>query len=442
LESLVFFFFGKKMRICFILILIVYGMAAPQADLVNLSALPGMPPYDTPIYSGYLNISDDKQMHYVFLQSQTDTFPSDPIILWLNGGPGCSSLIGWLNENGPFVFPDGSIQLEANNQSWNLFANVLYLESPAGVGFSYANLPDNYTYNDTIVAEDNLAAVVLWFKLFPEYANNKFWIAGESYAGVYVPYLAVYIHNYNINNSTDPDFNAINLQGTMVGNACTNYNYDCDPADKDMYWYYSLYSPQTRNQMEQWCESDPSSTECSAAYADMLLQVQNINQLDILRNCFFDEIPYLAGQQNYTRRYTYPIFYQKYLELFHPELKTMLGNLDCTDSLGIQIWLNNDTVREALHVMNTTMIPQWEQCNNTMGNNYVVSWDNASYWAYPILIQNGYNLLVYSGDTDGCVPTVGSIRWITALREEMNLVTIKPWAPWTYQAYLLNGWNS
>jgi len=57
--------------------------------------------------------------------------------LWLNGGPGCSSMLGAVYEHGPFVFPDGSADFEWNNNAWNQHANVLYLESPAGVGFSY-----------------------------------------------------------------------------------------------------------------------------------------------------------------------------------------------------------------------------------------------------------------------------------------------------------------
>lgn len=80
---------------------------------------------------GYLNF-DMGKFHYVFFESQRDP-NKDPLLLWLNGGPGCSSLIGMVYENGPFTFKTGSTILEINENSWNKKANVLYIESPGGV---------------------------------------------------------------------------------------------------------------------------------------------------------------------------------------------------------------------------------------------------------------------------------------------------------------------
>jgi serine carboxypeptidase-like clade 2 len=71
------------------------------------------------------------------------------VLLWLNGGPGCSSLLGAGQENGPFYFLPNSTNMEVNVWSWNKNASVLYLESPPGVGFSYTS---TYNFNDTSVA--------------------------------------------------------------------------------------------------------------------------------------------------------------------------------------------------------------------------------------------------------------------------------------------------
>lgn len=77
------------------------------------------------------------KFHYVFFESQKDP-ENDPLLLWLNGGPGCSSLIGMVYENGPFVFAKpGSVNFEINEFAWNKKANLLYIESPGGVGFSH-----------------------------------------------------------------------------------------------------------------------------------------------------------------------------------------------------------------------------------------------------------------------------------------------------------------
>ena len=101
----------------------------------------------TDSYSGYLTVSKSKSLHYVFVESMND--PSkDPVVIWYNGGPGCSSLLGFFQENGPFVIDDdGSIY--ENPHPWYENANVLYIEQPAGVGYSIAgNMTTDNSTND------------------------------------------------------------------------------------------------------------------------------------------------------------------------------------------------------------------------------------------------------------------------------------------------------
>jgi len=94
-----------------------------------------------------------------------------------------------LTENGPFVVqPDLTVTLNPN--SWNRIANVLYVEAPAGVGFSYSNTSSDYTTGDNQTRLDNLNFLIGWFAEFPQFANNDFYISGESYGGHYVPQLA------------------------------------------------------------------------------------------------------------------------------------------------------------------------------------------------------------------------------------------------------------
>ena len=69
-------------------------------------------------------------------------------------------------------------------------ANVLYIESPAGVGFTRADTPRDKIHNDVTQSEDALVAIQAFFAGFPEYLENDIYIAGESYAGIYVPYVA------------------------------------------------------------------------------------------------------------------------------------------------------------------------------------------------------------------------------------------------------------
>jgi carboxypeptidase C (cathepsin A) len=56
--------------------------------------LPNCDPFDYNAYSGYLVINETKQLHYVFVESQSDPV-NDPVLIWFNGGPGCSSLLAF-----------------------------------------------------------------------------------------------------------------------------------------------------------------------------------------------------------------------------------------------------------------------------------------------------------------------------------------------------------
>lgn len=110
-------------------------------------------------YSGYLKGVDGNYLHYWLGRSRNRTFRlvesqnnplTDPLVLWLNGGPGCSSLMGLLTELGPFRPNSDGKTLYENVYSWNKVANVLFIESPRTVGFSTQNYSINSdsTFND------------------------------------------------------------------------------------------------------------------------------------------------------------------------------------------------------------------------------------------------------------------------------------------------------
>jgi carboxypeptidase C (cathepsin A) len=82
-----------------------------------------------------INIHPVKNIRYAFFPSLSDK-TKDPVLLWLTGGPGCSSLLATFHENGPFTFEPGTKKLSVNPQTWNKRASLLYLELPAGVGYS------------------------------------------------------------------------------------------------------------------------------------------------------------------------------------------------------------------------------------------------------------------------------------------------------------------
>lgn len=126
-----------------------------------------------------------------------------------SGGPGASSIgNGLFAENGPFRVKADGKTLEHDKYSWNQFTNLLYIESPVNVGFSYnsTQLAKEDMYNDKATTEAKYNALLSFFKKYPHLKKNQFYITGESYGGMYIPLLTRKI----LENQTQ---NGINLQG-------------------------------------------------------------------------------------------------------------------------------------------------------------------------------------------------------------------------------------
>ena len=213
--------------------------AAPDADRVP--TLPNMT-LSSKYYAGYIDIKDtSKKIHYIFVESQNDP-TKDPVVLWTNGGPGCASLGAFLQEHGPWVIDDGATEFHENEYSWNKNASVIYIDQPAGVGYSYCDTtvtPDECSFDDLTSSEDNLKVILGWFEKFPEYKGNDFYVSGESYGGIYVPYMLWQVDKHNNNPSTAND-DKVNMKGIMVGNGVTNWVYDTQPATNSMLYEHLM----------------------------------------------------------------------------------------------------------------------------------------------------------------------------------------------------------
>jgi carboxypeptidase D len=135
-------------------------------------------------------------------------------VIWLNGGPGCSSEDGALMEIGPYRLKDDHT-LEYNDGSWHEFANLLFVDNPVGTGFSYVDTDSFVTELDQM-ADQFVQFLEKWFDLFPEYAHDDLYIAGESYAGQHIPYIAKHILDRN-HGEQQPN-KIWNLKGLVIGN--------------------------------------------------------------------------------------------------------------------------------------------------------------------------------------------------------------------------------
>ncbi|XP_012838143.1 PREDICTED: putative serine carboxypeptidase-like 23 [Erythranthe guttata] len=197
------------------------ALLAPQDGLMQadrIVELPGQPDdVDFDQYSGYVTVDPTagRALFYYFVESPTNS-STNPLVLWLNGGPGCSSFgFGAMEELGPFRVNSDGKTLFRNNYAWNNVANVIFLESPVGVGFSYSNTSADYGSNgDSRTAVDAYTFLVNWLERFPQYKTRDFFITGESYAGHYAPQLANTILLNNKKNNTNQT--VINLKGVAV----------------------------------------------------------------------------------------------------------------------------------------------------------------------------------------------------------------------------------
>jgi len=154
--------------------------------------------YTGNMYSGYLpiNKSCNSAMFYWVLEKEGGSEPGiTPVLLWLNGGPGASSIDGLLTENiGPYQIVNGNT-FTYNEHAWTDKYNILIIDNPVGTGYSYTDdKPECYCSSEAEVAADFYVGLDYFFtQIHTEYENNPFWLVGESYAGKYIPHIADYL---------------------------------------------------------------------------------------------------------------------------------------------------------------------------------------------------------------------------------------------------------
>ncbi|KAM6450181.1 putative serine carboxypeptidase CPVL isoform 1-T2 [Liasis olivaceus] len=169
-------------------------------------------------YSGYLTVNKTHNSNLFFWFFPAQVQPEKaPVLLWLQGGPGGTSMFGLFVEHGPYVVQK-NLTLTKRMFPWTSKFSMLYIDNPVGTGFSFTDDGKGYAKNEDDVGRDLYSAVVQFFQLFPDYQKNDFYATGESYAGKYVPAIGYYIHS---NNPTAKI--KINFKGVAIGDGL------CDP---------------------------------------------------------------------------------------------------------------------------------------------------------------------------------------------------------------------
>lgn len=300
------------------------------------------------------------------------------MVLWLQGGPGATSLFGLFMENGPF-YVTSNVTLAPRKYSWSISHNLIYIDNPVGTGYSFTENDNGYASNETQVGRDVHNALVQFFKLFPELQNNDFFVTGESYGGKYVPAVSHAIKDYNIKAETK-----INLKGLAIGNGFT------DPEHQLLYGDYlyqlGIIDLNGKNLFHQYEKK---------AY-NLIEQKKYVEALELFNSLLFGDY----GPPSLFTNITGYNYYFNYLR-----------TNDTNESQWMSEWVQREDVRRAIHVGNCsfnleTKIVEDHLKEDIMQSLAVLVSD---------LVQH-YRVLIYNGQLDIIVAYPLTVNYLENLK--------------------------
>ncbi|KAL3321479.1 hypothetical protein AABB24_039216 [Solanum stoloniferum] len=365
----------------------VFSRTQEDDRVIKLPGQPNSPQVSQ--FSGYITVNKThgRALFYWFFQSQFDS-SKKPLLLWLNGE-----------------------------------ANLLFLESPVGVGFSYTNTSSDLTnLDDAFAAEDAYNFLVNWLERFPEFKNREFFISGESYAGHYVPQLAELVYNRNKDSKKYP---YINLKGFIVGNPETNDYYDYKGI-LEYAWSHAILYDSEYQKAKQVCDFKVSnwSDTCNDA---MQVLWDKYNEIDIYNiygpKCLVNTSSSSASDTVNTNNASQV----KAPNYGFSRMKRIPGGYDPCYTAFTEKYFNRLDVQIALHANTegSQAKMRWKSCSDPVFHTY-----NYNVFSilpvYERLIKGGLKIWIFSGDVDGRVPVIGTRDCVEAL----NLTLKSPWHSW------------
>jgi len=356
---------------------------------------PGLCDTTVKSYSGYFDTSpdppgDSRKLFYWFFESRNDP-KKDPVILWLTGGPGCSSMLATLAENGPCkIGKDGKPELR--DHSWNSNASVVWVDQPAGTGFSVGN-NSGHMY-ESIVADQMYGFLQAFFKHFTRFWTNDFFVTGESYGGHYVPSVAHRVWQGN----REGGGIMINLQGLAIGNGMT------DP-EEQFKWFpemaldggkkYGGTAPGVYKDSDAPFKVMNSSVDPCVERISMCKTEQTYDACaDAMGFC----------SENVIGQYS-----QSGMNTYDQRIKCAVPPL-CYDFSAETKWLNSAEVQKALGVSKA-----WESCNDAVNGQFMGDWMMRYDWTLPKMMEDNIRVLIYAGDCDFICNWLGNKHWTLKL---------------------------
>ncbi|XP_062847729.1 probable serine carboxypeptidase CPVL [Trichomycterus rosablanca] len=330
----------------------------------KLSVVDPLPGANVKSYSGYLTVNKSYNSNLFFWFFPAQVKPeSAPVLLWLQGGPGGTSMFGLFVEHGPY-FVHRNLTLGYREFPWTSRYSVLYVDNPVGTGWSFTDDDRGYARNQDDVGRDLYSALVQFFQIFSEFQSNDFYATGESYAGKYVPAIGYYIHKNNPSAQVK-----INFKGVAIGDGL------CDP--ELMLGGYSgfLYETGLVDELQQ--QYVKQQTDAAVKLIQQQKFIQAFKVFDSLLNGDLD--PYPSFFQNATGCTNY----FNYMQCQEPEDQEYFGR-----------FVTLPAVRRAIHVGNLTFHDGSEVEKHLLEDvmKSIKPW-------LGVLMDN-YRVLMYSGQLD------------------------------------------
>ncbi|KZV76370.1 hypothetical protein PENSPDRAFT_646398 [Peniophora sp. CONT] len=358
-------------------------------------------------HSGYLDITDGKHLFFWFFESRGSP-STDPLVLWLNGGPGGSSSIGLLMELGPCRVSDEGKNTTVNPHAWNNNANIIFLDQPVNVGYSYSS-NGSKVKTTPVAGEDVYAFLELFLARYPEYSELPFHLAAESYGGRYAPVIAstVFKHNKELEAAVTPTPGVvpINLASVVLANGLTNPliqmasvpDYACEGP-------YPVYD-------------DPEGAECQA----LRTKVPTCERL--INSCYsFDSRLTCVPAALYCEEQLFGPLQKLGLNVYDVRKKcdkSKDGDLCYREMSWIDTWMNETKHKEALGVDPNR---KFTSVNMEVNQDFMLQGDGMhnSALLLPDLINDGIRLLVYAGNADLMCNSIGNERWVEDLEHKFH----------------------
>ena len=359
------------------------------------------------LYGGYIPLNNNKNTYYIFIEAETNP-KNAPILFWTNGGPGCSGLMGLFEEFGPYR-PTKNGKLNYNSWTWTKFANIVFIEQPIGVGFSWSTDKTDYISNDDKSAKDNLAFLLQFFHKYPEFKSNNLYLTSESYGGHYIPLWANEIVNYNKMNN-----NTIKLKGLMIGNPYIDFVSGTE-TQIESYWGHQKLP------LELWEKF--RKNKCIISYNKNLkktLKKKKCNQLS-------NKLISVVGKHNpYAMDYPICISQQQdtLLTYHHQRNKTIKKEYTpCIDNYTVK-YLNRSDVQKAIHAKKPRV--KWGACSDILKYRSKDSYNSQVELLNTLLNDKDLkylNVFIMSGTNDTICGTIGTQKWI----QQLNIKPKKIW---------------